>query len=137
MSSVIDQAVQARLIATAPRSQVIPANLRYDRADPFAVRLVFPPAASLDGAEVAWTFGRELLEEGLRTPAGAGDVQIWPYDADAVVIEFHAAGGMAVVQFDAQELRTFLTRSYGLVAKGDEAGHLDVEADLAALLREA
>ncbi|MEV6567872.1 SsgA family sporulation/cell division regulator [Streptomyces kronopolitis] len=137
MSSVIDQAVQARLIATAPRSQVIPANLRYDRADPFAVRLVFPPSASLDGAEVAWTFGRELLEEGLRTPAGAGDVQIWPYDADAVVIEFHAVGGMAVVQFDAQELRAFLTRSYGIVAKGEEAGHLDVEGDLAALLREA
>ncbi|MFI9077078.1 SsgA family sporulation/cell division regulator [Streptomyces sioyaensis] len=137
MSSVIDQAVQARLIATAPRSQVIPANLRYDPADPFAVRLVFPPSASLDGAEVAWTFGRDLLEEGLCAPAGAGDVQIWPYDADAVVMEFHAVGGMAVVQFDAQELRTFLTRSYAIVARGDEAGHLDVEADLAALLREA
>lgn len=137
MSSVIDQAVQARLIATAPRSQAIPANLRYDRADPFAVRLVFPPSASLDGAEVAWTFGRDLLEEGLSAPAGAGDVQIWPYDSDAVVVEFHAVGGMAVVQFDAQELRTFLTRSYAIVAKGDEAGHLDVEADLAALLREA
>ncbi|MFE3881595.1 SsgA family sporulation/cell division regulator [Streptomyces lydicus] len=137
MSSVIDQAVQARLIATAPRSQVIPASLRYDRADPFAVRLVFPPAASLDGAEVTWTFARELLEEGLCEPAGAGDVQIWPYDAHAVVVEFHAVGGMAVVQFDAQELRTFLTRSYRIVAKGEEARHLDVEADLVALLREA
>ncbi|MEU8913811.1 MULTISPECIES: SsgA family sporulation/cell division regulator [Streptomyces] len=137
MSSVIDQAVQARLIATAPRSQVIPASLRYDRADPFAVRLVFPPAASLDGAEVTWTFGRELLEEGLHGAAGAGDVQIWPYDDDAVVVEFHAVGGMAVVQFETQELRAFLTQSYELVAKGDEARHLDVEADLAALLREA
>ncbi|MCZ1006217.1 SsgA family sporulation/cell division regulator [Streptomyces lydicus] len=137
MSSVIDQAVQARLIATAPRSQVIPASLRYDRADPFAVRLIFPPAASLDGAEVTWTFARELLEEGLCEPAGAGDVQIWPYDTHAVVVEFHAVGGMAVVQFEAQELRTFLTRSYRIVAKGEEARHLDVEADLVALLREA
>ncbi|MGW2917395.1 SsgA family sporulation/cell division regulator [Streptomyces angustmyceticus] len=137
MSSVIDQAVQARLIATAPRSQVIAASLRYDRADPFAVRLVFPPAASLDGAEVAWTFGRDLLEDGLLGPAGSGDVQIWPYDADAVVVEFHAVGGMAVVQFDTQELRSFLARSYQIVAKGEEARHLDVEADLVALLREA
>ena len=64
-------------------------------------------------------------------------MQIWPYDADAVVVEFHAVGGMAVVQFETQELRAFLTRSYELVAKGDEARHLDVEADLAALLREA
>lgn len=137
MSSVIDQAVQARLIATAPRSQVIPASLRYDRADPFAVHLVFPPAASLDGAEVTWTFGRDLLEEGLSEPAGAGDVQIWPYDSDDVVVEFHAVSGMAVVQFDVHELRAFLTRSYQLVAKGDEVRHLDVEADLVALLREA
>ncbi|MGW1377763.1 SsgA family sporulation/cell division regulator [Streptomyces sp. NPDC002446] len=141
MSSVIDQAVSARLIATAPRSRVIPANLRYDRADPFAVRLVFPPAASLDGAEVTWMFGRELLEEGLYGPAGAGDVQIWPGDPagerDAVVVELHTVGGMAVVQFDMRDLRSFLIRSYEIVPKGDEAQHLDVEADLAALLREA
>ncbi|MGP8297631.1 SsgA family sporulation/cell division regulator [Streptomyces inhibens] len=137
MSSVIDQAVQARLIAITPRSRVIPASLHYDRADPFAVRLVFPPVASLDGVEVAWTFGRDLLAEGLREPAGAGDVQIWPSGSDAVVVEFHTAVGMAVVQFDGQDLRSFLDRSYGIVAEGDEARHLDVEADLAALLREA
>lgn len=141
MSSVIDQAVSARLIATAPRSRVIPANLRYDRADPFAVRLVFPPVASLDGAEVTWTFGRELLEEGLGAPAGAGDVQIWPGDPDGerdvVVVELHADGGMAVVQFDARDLQSFLARSYEIVPQGGEAQHLDVEADLAALLREA
>ncbi|MFI6770414.1 SsgA family sporulation/cell division regulator [Streptomyces sp. NPDC050355] len=141
MSSVIDQAVSARLIATAPRSRVIPANLRYDRADPFAVRLVFPPVASLDGAEVVWTFGRELLEEGLHRSAGAGDVQIWPSNPDGerevVVVELHTAGGMAVVQFEAQDLRGFLTGSYEVVARGDEARHLDVEADLDALLREA
>ncbi|MEU5211009.1 SsgA family sporulation/cell division regulator [Streptomyces sp. NPDC020742] len=141
MSSVIDQAVQARLIATTPRSRVIPASLRYDRSDPFAVRLVFPPAASLDGVEVAWTFGRDLLEEGLHEPAGAGDVQIWPAnpdgERDVVVVEFHTASGMAVVQFDAQDLRSFLAESYDLVPKGDEIRHLDVEGDLAALLRGA
>ncbi|BDM71131.1 hypothetical protein HEK616_46180 [Streptomyces nigrescens] len=137
MSSVIDHAVQARLIATAPRSRVIPASLRYDRTDPFAVRLVFPPAASLDGAEVVWTFGRELLEEGLYGPAGAGDVQVWPCTSEEIMVELRTDGGMAVVEFMAQELREFLELSYGVVAQGDEARHLDVEADLAALLREA
>ncbi|MEV0368942.1 SsgA family sporulation/cell division regulator [Streptomyces sp. NPDC050636] len=137
MSTVIDQAVQARLIATTPRSREIPASLRYDRADPFAVRVVFPPAASLDGAEVAWTFGRDLLEEGLRGPSGTGDVHIWPCGPEAAVVEFHTADGMAMVQFETRDLRDFLTRSYGVVAQGCEGLHLDVDADLAALLREA
>ncbi|MFI9051502.1 SsgA family sporulation/cell division regulator [Streptomyces sp. NPDC053427] len=137
MSTVIEQAVQARLIATAPQSRVIPAALRYDRTDPYAVHLVFPPAASLDGAEVVWTFGRDLLAEGLRRTAGAGDVHIWPCGIDGVVVEFHTAGGMALVQFEARDLRLFLIRSYAVVDKGDEARHLDVDADLAALLREA
>ncbi|MFJ9412664.1 SsgA family sporulation/cell division regulator [Streptomyces sp. NPDC101227] len=137
MSTVIEQAVQARLIATAPQSRVIPAALRYDLTDPYAVRLVFPPAASLDGAEVAWTFGRELLAEGLRRTAGAGDVQIWPCGIDGVVVEFHTADGMALVQFEARDLRLFLAWSYAVVEKGGEARHLDVDADLAALLREA
>ncbi|MEU9124861.1 SsgA family sporulation/cell division regulator [Streptomyces sp. NPDC048506] len=141
MSSVIDQAVQAHLIANAPRSRAIPATLRYDRADPFAVRLVFPPVASLDGTEVVWTFGRDLLAEGLSEPVGAGDVQIWPAtpdgEHDILVVEFHTAGGLAVVQFDAADVRSFLTRSCEMVPQGSEAQHLDVEADLAALLREA
>ncbi|MFI9352379.1 spore wall synthesis regulator SsgD [Streptomyces lydicus] len=141
MSSVIDQAVQARLIASAPLSRAIPASLRYDRADPFAVRLAFPPVASLDGAEVTWTFARELLEAGLREPAGAGDVQIWPANPDGerevVVVEFHTLDGMALVQFDALDLRSFLDRAYEIVPRGGEIQHLDVEGDLAALLRDA
>lgn len=128
MSTAIDQAVQARLIATTPQSREIPANLRYDRADPFAVRLVFPPAASLDGAEVTWTFGRDLLEEGLHLPSGTGDVRIWPRDPESVVVEFHTVDGMAMVQFETRDLRDFLTRSYGVVTKGGEGAHLDVDA---------
>ncbi|ARF58558.1 SsgA family sporulation/cell division regulator [Streptomyces gilvosporeus] len=137
MSTVIEQAVQARLITAAPQSRAIPAALRYDRTDPLAVHLAFPPAASLDGAEVVWTFGRDLLAEGLRRPAGAGDVRIWPCGIDGAVVEFHAAGGMAVVQFAARDLRLFLSRSYAVVEKGGEARHLDVDGDLADLLREA
>ncbi|TJZ56865.1 SsgA family sporulation/cell division regulator [Streptomyces piniterrae] len=137
MSTAIDQAVQARLIATTPGSREIPASLRYDHADPFAVRVTFPPAASLDGAEVVWTFGRDLLEDGLRAPSGTGDVRIWPCGPEAVVVEFHTAEGMAMVQFGTQDLRDFLVRSYGVVARGGEGLHLDVDADLAALLREA
>ncbi|UQA91851.1 spore wall synthesis regulator SsgD [Streptomyces halobius] len=137
MSTAIDHAVQARLVATTPQSREIPASLRYDRADPFAVRLVFPPAASLDGAEVTWMFGRDLLAEGLRLPSGTGDVRIWPCGPETVVVEFHSVDGMAMVQFGTRDLRDFPNRSYGVIAKGGEGAFMDVEASLAGVLRSA
>ncbi|WP_206503207.1 SsgA family sporulation/cell division regulator [Streptomyces chrestomyceticus] len=137
MPHVIDQAVHARLIATVPRSRKVPGRLRYDSEDPLAIHVVFPPVASLDGAEVGWTFARDLLADGLREPSGQGDVHIWPCGPDHTMLEFHTADGLAMVQFPARDLRRFLMRSYGVVPLGAEARHLDVEGDLAALLREA
>ncbi|WP_347404550.1 SsgA family sporulation/cell division regulator [Streptomyces sp. MST-110588] len=120
-----------------PRSRAIPARLRYERTDPFAVQILFPAVASLDGAEVTWTFGRELLADGLLAPSGAGDVRIWPCGPNRTVMELHTEGGLAMVQFTRRDLHRFLTRSYTLVARGHEPHHLDVDADLAALLRQA
>ncbi len=137
MSTVINQAVQVRLIASAPLERAIPAGLRYEPADPFAVRITFPATASLDGAEVAWTFARDLLATGLNEPVGTGDVHVWPCGTDRTVLEFHALEGMAMIQIDTTELRLFLRHSYELVPAGTESGHLDVDSDLAALLRDA
>ncbi|MFE6778769.1 SsgA family sporulation/cell division regulator [Streptomyces sp. NPDC057702] len=137
MSIVIDQAIRAQLIASAPGTHPVPARLRYEPSDPFAIRVTFPPAASLDGFEVEWAFGRDLLAEGLRQPAGSGDVYVWPCGPERVVVEFRAVEGMAMVQLDTADVREFLRRSYGLVPAGDEGTYLDLDADLAALLRDA
>ncbi|ARZ66802.1 SsgA family sporulation/cell division regulator [Streptomyces sp. HU2014] len=137
MPTVIDQAVQARLIASAPQDRAVPAQLRYQRSDPFAVHIAFPPTASLDGADVEWAFSRELLACGLISPTGHGDVHVWPCGPERTVLEFHAAEGVAMVQIDTAELRRFLTRSYALVPAGSEGGQFDLDGDLAALLREA
>ncbi|MFF4158814.1 SsgA family sporulation/cell division regulator [Streptomyces sp. NPDC001678] len=134
MSAVIEQAVQARIIASAPPSRTVPALLRYESADPFAVRVVFPPTASLDGDEVEWAFARELLARGLLRSAGGGDVRVWPCGPHRTVLEFHALEGVAMVQIDTPELRAFLAHTYAQVPAGAEAGHLDVDSDLAALL---
>ncbi|MCC3772464.1 SsgA family sporulation/cell division regulator [Streptomyces sp. UNOC14_S4] len=137
MSTVIDQAVQVRLIASAPQDRAVPAQLRYAPSDPFAVHIAFPPVASLDGADVAWAFARELLADGLTSPAGAGDVHVWPCGPDRTVLEFHAPEGIAMVQIATAEVRRFLARSYAVVPAGHEGGRLDVDSDVAALLREA
>ncbi|MFJ3582538.1 SsgA family sporulation/cell division regulator [Streptomyces sp. NPDC090127] len=134
MSTVIEQAVQARLVASAPRMETVPATLRYDREDPFAVSMAFPPPATLEGVEVSWAFSRELLAQGVDGPAGLGDVRVRPYGYDRTVVEFHAPEGVAVVHVRTSELRRFLQRSQHLVPTGREHQYLDWDGDLAQLL---
>ncbi|MGH3309810.1 MAG: SsgA family sporulation/cell division regulator [Streptomyces sp.] len=135
MSAEFEHTVQARLIAESPAAGTLTAALRYDGADPLAVRIVFPAAASLDGAEVAWVFARDLLQAGLRRPAGEGDVHVWPRGGAHVVIELVTQEGVAVVEFESADLRRFLVRSYDAVPAGREHRLLDLDSGLAALLR--
>ncbi|MFF3323805.1 SsgA family sporulation/cell division regulator [Streptomyces sp. NPDC002889] len=137
MSTVIEQAVQARLVASAPLMESIPSTLRYDREDPFAVRLDFPAPATLEGEDISWAFSRELLAAGVHEAAGVGDVRIRPYGYDRTVLEFHAPEGMAMVHIRTGELRRFLRRVQELVPCGHEHLYLNLDHDLTELLRDA
>ncbi|GAA3378336.1 SsgA family sporulation/cell division regulator [Streptomyces sannanensis] len=137
MSNVIEQPVQARLVASKPQMERVPAALRYDAADPFAVYMAFPAHATLEGTDVSWVFARELLEAGLEAPAGLGDVRVRPYGYDRTVLEFHASEGIAVVHVRTSELRRFLRRTWLLVPAGHEHHFLDVDQDVVELLRDA
>ena len=137
MSPVIEQAVQARVVASVPRMETVPATLRYDLQDPFAVRMAFPPPATLEGTEVTWEFSRELLATGVNEPAGVGDVRVRPFGYGRTVLEFHAPEGTAMVHLRTSELRRFLERVQGLVPAGREHLFLDLDHDLTELLRDA
>ncbi|MFJ7157916.1 SsgA family sporulation/cell division regulator [Streptomyces sp. NPDC101118] len=136
MITVIEQAVQARLVATAPKVETVPVTLCYDRSDPFAVRMAFPAPATLEGIEVSWTFARELLEAGVERATGLGDVRVRPYDADRTVVEFHAPEGIAIVLIGTDELRRFLDRAAAVVPLGLEHLYLNMDRSLAELLRD-
>ncbi|BDM71135.1 hypothetical protein HEK616_46220 [Streptomyces nigrescens] len=133
MNTVIDHAVQVRLIATTPGPYGVPAVLHYQPADPLAVRMSFPPEISLDGSAVDWAFARELLAEGVRAPAGRGDVRVRPCGPDRTVMEFHADEGIAMVQLNTVDVRRFLDRSYEAVPAGSELAHLGMDRGLAEL----
>ncbi|MEU1462024.1 SsgA family sporulation/cell division regulator [Streptomyces sp. NPDC005727] len=137
MSTMIEQPVEARLVAAAPRMPNIPATLHYDRCDPFAVRMSFPAQATLEGVDVCWTFSRELLAAGLEGPDGHGDVRVRPYGYDRTVLEFHAPEGTAVVHVRSGEIRRFLEATADLVPVGLEHLQLDLDHDLAVLMRDA
>ncbi|WP_416971271.1 SsgA family sporulation/cell division regulator [Streptomyces sp. 4F14] len=137
MSTVIEQPVEARLVAAAPRMQSIPATLQYDRTDPFAVRMAFPAPATLEGVDVCWTFARELLAAGLKDAEGDGDVRVRPYGFDRTVLEFHAPEGTAIVHVHSSDVRRFLQATSELVPVGLEHLQLDLDHDLAELMRDA
>ncbi|MGW4564788.1 SsgA family sporulation/cell division regulator [Streptomyces sp. NPDC004561] len=133
MDISIEQPAHARLITAEDQEIPVTATLRYTTDDPLAVFLDFPAEAALEGEEVTWTFARSLLDQGLRSPAGHGDVQIWPYGPTRTVLEFHSPYGLALLQFPASTLRRFLVRTYGVVAAGQEDVAGVVERGLSAL----
>ena len=133
MDTTLEQPARARLITAENQELPVPAILRYDSTDPLAVCVDFPPEVSLDGQGVTWTFARALLEEGLRGPAGGGDVHIWPCGRSTTVVEFHSPYGLALLQFDTPALRSFLLRTYAVVGAGQEDLGQAVEQGLSAL----
>ncbi|MBX7554750.1 SsgA family sporulation/cell division regulator [Streptomyces sp. NPDC004232] len=133
METTVEQPVLARLITAEDQEIPVSATLRYTADDPLAVFVDFPAEASLEGEDVTWTFARSLLDDGLRAPAGHGDVQIWPYGRTRTVLEFHSPHGMALLQFQTPALRRFLLRTYAAVAPGQEDVARVVERGLSAL----
>jgi hypothetical protein len=132
-AAVVTQAVALELIDTSGAATPIDAELRYDPADPYAVTTVFMTGTS----QVRWTFGRELLAEGLYEPSGDGDVHVWPcLDSSGhavVIIELCSPDGEALVQAKTGDLRTFVDRMSQTVALGRESELVDVDAAIAAI----
>jgi hypothetical protein len=106
--SVVEQYARAHIVTDADiiEDEAVPVVLRYDPdADPRAVRVGLPGTHE-------YTFSRSLLEQGLRAPAEAGEVRVWPCGRVQAVVEFHSAQGVSVVQFESKALLRFLRRTY-------------------------
>ncbi|MFD3781473.1 SsgA family sporulation/cell division regulator [Streptomyces sp. NPDC058612] len=116
-AAAVEERVRARVITDDPFYRTVPAFLRFDPDEPLAVRIVFPADLSPEGTDNEWVFPRALLEAGLVTPTGTGDVRVWPCGRVQAVVEFHSPEGVAVVQFDIAVLRRFLRRTYASVTR--------------------
>jgi hypothetical protein len=130
----VSQPVTLELIDPSGVTTPISGELLYDPCDPFAVTMVFMAPQS----EVRWTFGRELLCEGIYEPSGDGDVHVWPcLDADGhavVIIELCSPDGEALVQARTGELSSFAERISTMIPFGTESAHLNLDSTIASLL---
>src|SRR5207253_3161389 len=133
-SAEVRAALSLRLVV--PRADVaLDPTLRYDSDDPYAVRLGFPTAPGRSAVE--WMFARQLVVDGLISPAGDGDVRIWPAPDDMagpVYMELCSPSGRALFTVPRDVLADFARRCDDLVPAGTESDHLDLDAELDLLL---
>jgi hypothetical protein len=100
-------------------------SLRYRVTDPYAVEAVFDPRQG----GVTWIFARDLLEEGMRTQAGKGDVKVWTHSAVGresarTYLELSPSPDTALLSLPYEEVKAFLERTFALVPEGTEQAHL-------------
>jgi hypothetical protein len=143
MSNSNTVSTELRVWLAAPDQTMVPleASFLYSGEDPYAVRLAF--RAGLE-EPVEWIFARDLLATGFDGRGGVGDVKVWPSAgsergaAGSVIhIELTSPFGQAQFEASAAEIADFLRRTSEVVAIGEESAHLDIEAELDALLGQA
>ncbi|TQJ56906.1 sporulation and cell division protein SsgA [Streptomyces sp. SLBN-115] len=127
----------AQVIVEGKPTVSLPAELRYDSSDPYAVCLSLgaPLTSPID-----WLFARGLLAAGLHMPAGTGDVQVVPWHRghpDCVRIVLRSRADEAAVAVDTSTVRAFLLRTFELVPAGRESVHIDLDRALAGLLEDS
>ena len=126
--------LQVALVVPGATALPVRASMTYDAADPYAVRIAFHTGT---GDAVQWTFARQLLTDGVTSPAGQGDVRTWPATSErgpVVCLSLTSPSGSALFEVPVPELVEFLTMTYAAVPTGTEGDHVDVEQELAELL---
>ena len=130
--------VELQLVGSDGASVPVEAAFGYDPEDPFAVRAEFWLDA--DDEPVVWVFARDLIAKGLDSPAGEGDVGVWPSQShgEAIVcLALSSPGGRAVLECRRDDVSEFLEQTLATVPAGHETRHLDVDASLVRLLDES
>jgi hypothetical protein len=140
-SSTVSAELGLRLVAPPQTIVQLTGSLFYSRHDPYAVRIAFRVGLE---EPVEWVFARDLLLWGIRGRQGIGDVQVWPSPGPAgedpgsvLTIELTSPYGRARFETPAGQVSDFLRRTYQIVPHGEESSHLDLDAELNDIFRQA
>lgn len=130
--------LELRLVVPGGPSLPVLADLRYAADDPWAVRVAFQTGGEGDGI-VEWMFARQLLTDGVAGAVGEGDVRVWPSmsGGDRVIsLAMASPSGSALFEIDRDALVEFLQQTYVAVPTGAEEGVVDLDAELALLIKD-
>jgi hypothetical protein len=126
--------IELRLVVSGQGSVPVPAMLRYDVSDPYAIAITFSTGP---GGDVRWVFARDLMADGLERPTGDGDVVVWPSESEGrevVYVSLSSPEGQALFEGPRRPVAAFVHQTYGLVPRGLESRFIDVDAALERLL---
>ncbi|MFG3323587.1 SsgA family sporulation/cell division regulator [Streptomyces sp. NPDC048171] len=135
-SSTAETELPVKLFVHPIGSGPISMHMQYVAYDPLAVHATFALVGN-PATAVHWVLSRDVLIEGLKRPAGLGDLRVWP-DADRepslLYIALGPAGESALIEASHQDVELFLGRTQSLVPQGSEHEQFDIETELACLL---
>jgi len=136
MNSSATVSAELGLSLVVPDHGAVPlvASLYYSADDPYAIRMAFHVGTD---EPVEWIFARDLLAVGLEGPAGEGDVQVWPTDdhgRELLNIALSSPFGEAHFEAPRSSTAGFLTKTYEVIAPGQEGNYVDVDSELDELL---
>jgi hypothetical protein len=126
--------VSVPFVSGEAQSEFLEGELVFNHSDPYAVSMHLQARSGT----VTWTFARDLLSQGLYSPSGDGDVQVWPClsgSGDAVVmIELCSPDGTALLQAPSLTVHDFVVRTLEVVPAGEETAHLALDDLISQLL---
>lgn len=129
------EAIHAELVALYDGSTPVHSRWSYRADQPFTVTAAFQTDRN---RWVEWAFSRDLLVEGLRGPAGVGDVRLHPEAEDgltALVVEIESPEGYAELELEHASVSSFLAATAEIVPFGAESDHFDVDGLIDELTR--
>ncbi len=114
--------------------EAIRAEFKFTPDAPLLVSITF--FIDEDGPKVTWQVGRDLLDQGLRSMSGIGDVQVWPSylgEQESAWLQLSSYDVTALFEMPAPPLAEWLDRTYQIVPAGTEMRRLDPDAFLEGL----
>jgi hypothetical protein len=139
MTNALPTAVSAeitmRMVVDLDRSIEVPCSLEYRAEEPYAVFATFRTGM----ADIEWTFARDLIRDGLKRPAGEGDVVMWTEFSGPIplfLVALNSPSGQALLEADAHLIEAFLNRTYDIVPAGTESMEIDVDRWISQILGE-
>ncbi len=135
LPTIVSTEMDLKLVLTADRSVSVLALLDYAAHEPYSVRATFRTSEG----DVNWVFARELIAEGLRKPAGDGDIAMWPSKTDGhevLCISLSSPSGQALMEAPREIIEDFLARSYTIVPVGSESALIDMDSLIDRLLED-
>ncbi|CCK24632.1 hypothetical protein BN159_0253 [Streptomyces davaonensis JCM 4913] len=114
--------------------QAVRAEFRFSAASPLIVSVELVVEG---GPRVVWRIGRDLLQQGLHSMGGLGDVRMWPShleERSTAWLQLASGDMAALFELPVPPLAEWLEHTYRLVPAGDELAGVDWDAAGAELL---